>query len=212
MVNVEQHLTSIFEKQTCWTLELLAAKLECCIRSVQRFLSTVGYYRSFNHNGGWYTLRSIPIFDRDGLWFYDDIGFSHAGSMTDTLVVLVSKGPEGITAEELGKKLRCRCHSVLVRLIRDAKLQRWKRGRSNIYIAKDADITVIQQKATTVLNVKLPAEIAVLVLVQFINNPGLSFVQLAKSVSQINKIVVSAAQIETLFSRLGVKKLRQCRY
>jgi len=206
MVNVEQHLTSIFEKQTCWTLELLAAKLECCIRSVQRFLSTVGYYRSFNHNGGWYTLRSIPIFDRDGLWFYDDIGFSHAGSMTDTLVVLVSKGPEGITAEELGKKLRCRCHSVLVRLIRDGKLQRVKMGRSNIYIPKDVDSATIRQKTTTLQGSEFPAEIAILVLVEFINNPRLSFAQLARVISQSKKVTISAAHIETLFARLGVKK------
>jgi hypothetical protein len=206
MVNVEQHLSSIFEKQSCWMIKPLATKLDYSVRSVQRFLTAVGYYRSFTHNGGWYTLRSIPKFDRDGLWFYNDIGFSRAGNMTDTLVELTCKSLQGITAEELGEKLHCRCHSVLVRLIRDAKLQRLKRGRSNIYIAKDADITVIQQKATTVPNVKLPAEIAVLVLVQFINDPGLSFVQLAKSISQSSKVAVSAAQIETLFSRLGVKK------
>ena len=206
MANVVQHISSIFEKQSCWMINPLAAKLDYSIRSVQRFLTAVGYYRSFTHNGGWYTLRSIPRFDRDGLWFYNDIGFSRAGNMTDTLVELTCKSPQGTTAEELGAKLHCRCHSVLVRLIRDAKLQRLKRGRSHIYIAKDADITVIQQKATTVPNAKLPAEIAVLVLVQFINDPGLSFVQLAKSISQSNKVAVSAAQIETLFSRLGVKK------
>ena len=206
MVNVEQHISSIFEKQSCWMIKPLAAKLDYSIRSVQRFLTAVGYYRSFTHNGGWYTLRSIPKFDRDGLWFYNDIGFSRVGNMTDTLVELTCKSLQGITAEELGEKLHCRCHSVLVRLIRDAKLQRLKRGRSHIYIAKDADITVIQQKATTVPNVKLPAEIAVLVLVQFINDPGLSFVQLAKFISHSSKVAVSAAQIETLFSRLGVKK------
>ena len=206
MVNVEQHLSSIFEKQSCWMIKPLATKLDYSVRSVQRFLTAVGYYRSFTHNGGWYTLRSIPKFDRDGLWFYNDIGFSRVGNMTDTLVELTCKSLQGITAEELGEKLHCRCHSVLVRLIRDAKLQRLKRGRSHIYIAKDADITVIQQKATTVPNVKLPAEIAVLVLVQFINDPGLSFVQLAKFISHSSKVAVSAAQIETLFSRLGVKK------
>ena len=206
MVNVEQHISSIFEKQSCWMIKPLAAKLDYSIRSVQRFLTSVGYHRSFTHNGGWYTLQSIPRFDKDGLWFYGDIGFSRAGSMTDTLVELNSKSSQGITAEELGEKLHCRCHSVLVRLIRDAKLQRWKSGRSNIYIAKDADITVIQQKTTTLLDAKLPAEIAVLVLVQFINNPELSFVGLAKSISKNNKVAISSTQIEELFSHLGVKK------
>lgn len=206
MANVDQHLSSIFEKQSCWKIEPLANELDYSIRSVQRFLTAVGYYRSFTHNGGWYTLRSIPGFDSDGLWFYDDIGFSRAGSLTDTLVELTAKSPKGITAEELGEKLRCRCHSVLVRLIRDGKLQRRKIGRSNCYIAKDADIAAIQLKAATSSNVQLPAEIAVLILVEFINKPGSTFAQLAKAISQSKKVTVSAAQVETLFARSGVKK------
>lgn len=209
MVNVEQHLSSIFEKHSCWKIEPLADELDYSVRSVQRFLTAVGYYRSFTHNGGWYTLRSIPEFDSDGLWFYDDIGFSRVGSLTDTLVELTGKSPKGITAEELGEKLHCRCHSVLVRLIRDGKLQRWKMGRSNSYIAKGADITAIQQKVATLQDVQLPAEIAVLVLVEFINNPELSFVQLAKAISKSKKVTVNAVQIERLFSRFGVKKTPQ---
>lgn len=206
MVNVVQHLSSLFEKQSCWMLEPLAAKLNYSSRSVHRFLAEVGYHRSFTHNGGWYTLRSLPRFDSDGLWFYDGIGFSSAGSMTDTLVTLTNKSPKGMTAEALGEKLRCRCHSVLVGLFRDGKLQRWKKGRSNIYIAEDADITAIQQKTATLPNLQFPAEIAILVLVEFINNPVASFAQLSKAISQSKQITVSAAQIETLFTRLGVKK------
>ena len=206
MINVDQHLSFFFENQSCWKIEPLAAKLDYSIRSVQRFLTAVGYYRSFTHNGGWYTLRSIPRFDSDGLWFYDDIGFSRVGSLTDTLVELTCKSPKGITAEELGEKLRCRCHSVLVRLIREGKLQRWKMGRSNIYIAADPNIAAIQRKAVTLSDVQLPAEIAVLILVEFINNPGSNFAQLAKAISRSKKVTVSAAQIEALFAKYGLKK------
>jgi hypothetical protein len=206
MINIDRHLSPIFEKQSCWRIESLAEKLDYSTRSVQRFLSSVGYYRSFTHNGGWYTLRSIPLFDGDGLWFYDNIGFSHAGSMTDTLVTLAGNRSEGITAEELGRKLRCRCHSVLVRLIRDGKLQRCKRGRANLYLAKDADLAAIQQKAPTLSEVQLPAEIAVFILVEFINHPGSTFAQLSKAIFQSKKVTASVVQIETLFIRLEVKK------
>lgn len=209
MADVDQHLSALFEKQLCWKIEPLAAELDYSIRSVQRFLTAIGYYRSFTHNGGWYTLRSIPKFNNDGLWFYEDIGFSRVGNLTDTLVELTNKSPKGITAEELGEKLLCRCHSVLVRLIRDGKLQRWKTGRSNIYIGKDTEIATVQPKATTLPDVQLPAEIAVLILVEFINNPGTSFVQLAKAMAKSKKIIVNAVQIEALFSRLGVKKTPQ---
>ena len=208
MVNITsiQKLSSLFEKQTCWMIEPLAAALQYCIRSVYRFLAEVGYYRSFTHNGVWYTLRSFPKFDRDGLWFYSDIGFSRAGSMTDTLVELASKSTKGMTAEELGEKLHCRCHSVLVGLVRDGKLQRWKMERSHIYISVDPNIAAIQRKAATLSDVQLPAEIVILALVEFINNPESSFTHLAKTILRSKKVTVSAVQIETNFARLGVKK------
>ena len=75
-----QHLLSLFHEQSCWMIEPLAAEMKYSIPSVRRFLAEVGYFSSFTHNGGWYTLRSIPRFGQDGLWFHADIGFSRAGS------------------------------------------------------------------------------------------------------------------------------------
>ncbi len=211
MVNITsiQKLSLVFEKQQCWRIEQLAAELEYSVPSVRRFLSTVGYHSSYTHNGVWYTLSSVPRFDSDGLWFFSDIGFSRAGTMMNTLVALVSKSPKGLTAKELGEKLHCHCHDMLFDLVQNGRLQRWKMERSHIYIAQQADIATIQQKAATVSDVQLPAEIAVLVLVEFINNLGSSFVQLAKVISKSKKVTISAAQIETLFIRLGVKKTPQ---
>ena len=132
-----QRLSTLFLEQPCWMIEPLAAELRYSIPSVRRFLTEVGYYSSFTHNGGWYTLRSIPRFGQDGLWFYSDIGFSRAGSLTNTLVDLTTRSAAGMTAEQLGAKLRCRCHSVLVQLCRQGRLQRQKIGRSHVYLAID---------------------------------------------------------------------------
>ena len=201
-----QKLSLIFMKQPCWRIEPLAAELEYSVPSVRRFLSAIGYYSSYTHNGVWYTLGSIPRFDSDGLWFFSDIGFSSAGTMMNTMVVLVSKSPKGMTAKELGEKLHCHCHDMLFDLVWKGRLQRRKMVRSHIYIAQDADLATIQQKATILSEVQLPAEIAVLILVEFINNPGSTFAQLSKAISQSKKVTASVAQIETLFIRLGVKK------
>ena len=111
-----QRLVSLFTKQPCWMIEPLAAEMDYSIPSVRRFLSKAGYYSSFTHNGKWYTLRAIPRFSRDGLWFYRGIGFSRAGSLTNTLIELTSRSPAGMTAQMLGEKLRCRCHTILVQL------------------------------------------------------------------------------------------------
>ncbi|MFZ4779036.1 MAG: hypothetical protein ACOYM3_27025 [Terrimicrobiaceae bacterium] len=201
-----QKLSSAFEKQPCWKIEPLATELEYSVPSVRRFLRAIGYYSSYTHNGVWYTLSSIPRFNSDGLWFYSDIGFSRSGTMMNTLVALVRKSPKGMTAKELGEKLHCHCHDMLFDLVRKGRLQRWKVERSHIYIAQDADIVTLQRKAATVPEFQLPAEIAVLVMVEFINNLGFSFAQLAQALSKSKKVTISASQIEILFNRLGVKK------
>jgi len=204
-----QRLVSLFTQQPCWMIEPLAAEMDYSIPSVRRFLSRTGYYSSFTHNGKWYTLRYIPRFSRDGLWFSRDIGFSRAGSLPNTLIELTSHSPAGMRAEMLGEKLRCRCHTILVQLCRKGKLQREKAGRSYVYLAADPHIATGQRRAMALKDLPpapLPAEIAVLVLVAFIRNPHASFKQLAKTLSTTQNVTVDAAQIERFFDLYGLKK------
>jgi hypothetical protein len=204
-----QRLISLFADQPCWMIQPLAAELRYSIPSVRRFLTEVGYYSSFTHNGGWYTLRSIPRFGRDdGLWFYDEIGFSRVGSLTNTLVDLTTRSPGGMTAEQLGDKLHCRCHSVLVQLCRHGRLERQKLTHSYVYIAVDPRTAAIQRQALTrqsLAPAQLPAEIAVLVLAEFIHNPESNFQQLAHTLAA-KGVTVTVAQIERLFDQHGLKK------
>jgi len=204
-----QGLVSLFTEQPCWMIEPLAARMNYSVPSVRRFLSETGYYSSFTHNGKWYTLRSIPRFGRDGLWFHRDIGFSKTGSITNTLIDLASRSPAGMTAEMLGEKLRCRCHTILVQLCRRGKLQREKAGRSHVYLAVDPHIAKVQRQSMTMKNLApspLPAEIAVLVLVTFIHNPKASFKKLVKILSTTYNVTADTVQIERFFALHGLKK------
>ncbi|GKT11029.1 hypothetical protein [Desulforhabdus sp. TSK] len=202
-----ERLSFLFTKEPCWKIEPLAGELGYSVPSVRRFLAEVGYWSSFSHNGAWYTLRSIPRFGEDGLWFHKDIGFSRAGSLTKTLVELASRSSAGMTTEQLGTKLRCRCHSVLVQLCRQGRLQRHKIGSSHIYLAMDPHIAAVQrQSAESLSQPQLPAEIAVLILVDFIRNPDSSSEQLAQAMHRNRGITLDAAQIEALFDQYGLKK------
>ncbi len=190
-------------------IEPLAAELGYSVPSVRRFLGKTGYYSSFTHNGRWYTLRSIPHFSRDGLWFFDTIGFSRAGSLTKTLIDLTIGSPAGMTAEQLGEKLRCRCHSILVQLFRRGKLQRRKLGRSHVYLATDRPTQALQCQAIagrSASTAQLPAEVAVLILAEFIRHPERNFEQLANVIARRRHIPLDAVQIEKLFVLHGIKK------
>lgn len=187
-------------------IQPLAERMNYSIPSVRRFLARTDYFSSFSHNGKWYTLASIPRFSSKGLWFYRDIGFSRHGPLTHTLVNLVEKSTSGMTADQLGQLLRCRCHAVLVQLCRKGRLQRQKHGGSYVYLATDPAKADVQEKHLQKIDAPLSAELAVQTLVAFIQNPGVDLKQLAKSVFQKTGIRINTAQIQMLFDAHGVKK------
>jgi len=129
------------------------------------------------------------------------------GSLTNTLVDLTNRSAAGMTAEQLGAKVRCRCHSVLVRLWRQGRLQREKIGRCHVYLAMDQQISAVQRRSFESLSViELPAEVTVMILVEFIRNPQLSFDQLAAAISRRKGFAITPAQIERFFDQHGLKK------
>jgi hypothetical protein len=84
-----------------------------------------------------------------------------------------------------------------------------KQGRSHRYIAADPHSAAVQRQAMTIKSrpvVQLPAEVTVLVLVEFIRNPDLSFEQLADAMARNKAVTVKVVEIERLFERHGLKK------
>jgi hypothetical protein len=115
-----------------------------------------------------------------------------------------------MTAKQLGEKLRCRCHSVLVQLCRQGRLQRQKMGRSHVYLTIDPETAAIQRQSLQVAPaVQLPAEIAVLILAEFIRNPQSGFTELSKTIARRTHIKVDVAMVQRLFEQHGLKKMTQ---
>ena len=207
--SVAQAIPKLFDIHKCWLIVNLAAELNYAVISVRRFLAEFGYYSSYTHNGKYYTLRSIPQFHHDGIWLYQDIGFSRRRSLTETLIHLASRSPAGLTAEELIEKLHCRCHTVLAALHRSQRLDRDKVGRRYVYLSVAPRVNE-QQRAIlaphAVPLTPLPAEIAVLVLAAYIRDPEASTVQLAQRLRRQRNIRIDPQQIDRLFTEHGVKK------
>jgi len=107
--------------------------------TVWRILKPIGYYTSFNYNARFYTLLDIPRFDRDGLWFCRDVGFSSHGSLTRTLVALVEASPMGMTPNEVTALLRVRVQNQLFHLFAQQKLGRAPWGRAHLYLSFDEE-------------------------------------------------------------------------
>jgi hypothetical protein len=189
----------------------LARSLDYAFISVRRLLKQIGYFRSYTHNGKWYTVRDSPQFNRDGIWHHKDIGFSRHGSLIATIIHLVARSPAGLSARDLGEKLQHPCHAVLTILHKNQVLDRVQVSGQFRYLAVEQEINRRQREQTATLAPSTPAtslstQAAVWVLVEHIKDPGLSFDQLADRIREQRHLALAPESIQQFFQEQDLKK------
>jgi len=179
--------------------------------SVRRFLNQIGYFRSYTHNGKWYTLPDSPQFNREGIWHHKDIGFSKHGSLTATIGYLVGRSPTGISARELAEKLQHPCHALLTILHKGQALDRIKVAGEFRYLATEEQINRRQREQAALVaplsaTSSLSTQIALWVLVEYIKDPGRSFAQIAARLQEQRKVALTPESIQRFFQEHDLKK------
>lgn len=208
-----QRLEKLFHRRKCWMLADLAQALDYALISVRRFLRQVGYFRSYSDNGKWYTLRSSPEFNGEGIWHHRSIGFSKHGSLTATIGYLVGRSPAGLSARELAQKLQHPCHAVLSILHKAGELDRVKVEGEFRYLStaqpfnrRQRQQAAAAQPPSSLSSASLSTQAAVLMLVEYIKQPGLSFEQLAAHLQQQRELAVAPESIRRFFQEHDLKK------
>ena len=211
-VELQERLLPLFAQRKCWTIEELMHELDYAAISVRRLLKQVGYFSSFTHNNKWYTLKSIPVFDKYGLWFYENIGFSKNGSLKKTILYFIAKSPQGLSAKQLAERLSIPCHAVLNHLYKRGAIDRFKSDKEFVYLAIDEKVKSRQlgrlqgsHPVETRHPESLSAQAAVHVLVEFIKRPGASVVELSQAVAK-KQVIASPEAIARFFEEHNLKK------
>jgi len=141
----QKSLLKMFRKNYIATIDEVFQILDTNSRmSAFRRLRSMGYLTSFTNAGRYYTLSDIPRFDKQGLWFYQDVGFSHAGTLKATVIELVNFSAAGMTPNEALNLLRLRVpnslHNALHGLIKDGYLKRQRLQGIPLYTSIDSHI------------------------------------------------------------------------
>jgi hypothetical protein len=137
-INVQGKIENLFRKRRVVTMSDLCAVIGSSSRmTVFRRLREIEYVSSYTHTGRYYTLYGIACFDSDGIWFYDDIGFSQNGSLKNTVTYLVDNGDAGRFHSDLQGQLRVRVHNVLLDLVRSKQIKRTKYQGQYLYLSTD---------------------------------------------------------------------------
>ena len=132
----EQKLIQIFQSEKVLGLEMVKKIIGTTSRmTVFRQLKALGYYSSYSHAGRYYTLCSIPVFDRDGLWSHGGIHFSKHRTLMETIPILVNRSEAGYFASELEQLLNVFVHNAIGRLFKLGRLLREQIGNQYLYLS-----------------------------------------------------------------------------
>lgn len=135
-INSQRKVENIFRKRRVVTMSDLIEVIGSSSRmTVFRRLRKIDYLSSYTHAGRYYTLYDIARFDEDGIWFYDDIGFSQNGSLKNTVTHLVDSCNAGKFHSELERQLRVRVHNVLLDLVKSKQIDRIKFQGQFLYLS-----------------------------------------------------------------------------
>jgi hypothetical protein len=102
------------------------------IKNLFRLLKT-----SSTNKGSYYTLKEIAEFDANGLWHYEDIGFSKYGTLFETIRHFVESSEDGRTNCELQNQSRTVVKHALLDLVLRKKLSRANPGKLFGYLSSD---------------------------------------------------------------------------
>ncbi len=187
-------------------------------RSLFRDLAELGYLTSYTHVGRYYTLTDVPQFDDHGLWFFQGIGFSRAGTLKATLVEQVDAAEAGHTHRELEALVHIRVHNTLLGLVREQRLGREKLEKLYLYVSAESERAAAQvakrreRMAAAVEKIELPDTMVIEVLLEVVH-AGKAIIAPSVAAERLRArgVRVTAAQAERVYAHYGIEEKKTAR-
>lgn len=199
------------------TIDGLCNKLSKSRMTVLRALKSYGYFSSFNFNSSYFTLKDTPDFDKDGLWFHGQIGFSRYGSLTQSIKAIVEHSEKGYTVVQLQKRLGTKVHNQLSLLCRKGMLTRFYLGRNCVYTSVEAKLQASQEakrkgpikKSKAITAIQIPSGLEALtvirLLVEMIQEPDATAASLSQRL-QRRDFPITAEQVRGVIEFYSLEK------
>lgn len=135
---VLQPLLDLFQRLRALTMPEMKAALGTRVEmTVFRKLTTLDYMTSYSHRGCYYTLKSIPRFDAQGIWLARGAWFSRHGTLLSAAEAAVQDAPTGYVASELDAVLHVPVKDVLLQLTQAGRINRHDFHGLYLYTSKD---------------------------------------------------------------------------
>ena len=204
-----KNVFNLLEDIKVFTLERLVSSLSCSIPTARLKLKKWGAYTSYNKNGRYYAMSTVPRFDDNGLWHYEDIFFSRYGNLKNTIVHLVERSPSGLTGKEIGAFVRLDPRSFLHHFRNAGGIQREKPEGVYVYFS-DNHVTYKQQRESRSKLAHSAVEFlseanVVVILTALIKHHGIGLEEIM-ALPEIRMHKISLAAIRDFLERHGLVK------
>ena len=136
----EGKLKSVFrvlEHRKVFTLDQLISSLSCSTPTARLKLKQWKAHTSYNKNSRYYAMPTVPRFNENGLWHYENISFSEYGNLRSTVIHLINNSDSGLSGNEIGDLVRLPPRSFLHHFRDVAGIHREKREGVYIYFSDD---------------------------------------------------------------------------
>lgn len=138
MQDFKKQLITAFKSKIVLTLEDFKDILQTSSRmTIYRKLKTLQYSTSYSHSGRYYTLNEFANYNRKGIWSYHKIYFSKFGTLKNTVLISISKSPNGFTSNELEKHLNVPVLNTLTGLYKNGTIKREQIGIHFVYLSTE---------------------------------------------------------------------------
>jgi len=196
-------------KNKIFTFDQLMSMLKCSVRSGRNILKEWQTFSSYNKNGRYYTLPSVPCFNENGLWRHKDAFFSQNRNLKNTIIFIVTRSISGLSGAQIGDILELPPRSFLHHFRKIPGLQREKHNGVYIYFSEKKDIYERQlQIRLNAINSSLDpiSDIdAVLLLVSFIRHNNIS-IKRFMALPEVKEKKFSPDAIKNFFDKHDLQK------
>jgi hypothetical protein len=177
--NIALKIRKLLVVNSVMSLKQLRSELNDRPRSsLYRDLKTLNLISSFTHTGQYHVLNETARFDQNGLWFFQEVGFSQYGTLKKTLVQITSDSLIGMTHKEMKTLFRIEVQKTLTDLVNtNAITRQLLPSRLYVYLSADQNKAEDQLQrrlaiSNRTLDITLPPEsIRIEILVEVIHAP-----------------------------------------
>jgi len=197
---------NILSQYKIFTFRQLLNLLNCSTRTGRLKIKQWGAHNSYNQNGLYYTMPAVLEFDKNGLWFYQNVYFSKHGNLKKTVVNLIESSPSGLTGRQIGDIVNLLPRSFMHHFRNVPEIKREKHGGVYVYFSQDTERYRLQlQNMRADVEESISNIHAILILSSVIKNYGITADDIA-ALPEIRNSKISRISVYKFMVKHGLLK------